>query len=263
MIPFFVLAVGMMLLGIIGMVVQPLGELTRLYQGQLVAERIAVIGDAIQQRYLELPSGGFLSPAGIAQINGYQYVASAKPEVFQVATADNLNDSAWQFSRLAVYFQYSGSLISPQDYLTAANNSCGTGAFASGQSWCGPSMSTWLRLETKANYTTMLLSEKQRLYRTMRKFLMRYSADSRFTSLTPGSAQTLPALVGYNGTATACSGVWVYTGIPFTCDDLFNAWGIPITVNQASIKRLALVNRTGIIISNGQPVRIAEEVNLE
>lgn len=263
MIPFFVLAIGMMLLGAIGSVVQPLEELTRAYQGQIVTERIAVIGDAIQQHYLETPIEGLLTPTDVAKARGYEYVASNRPEIFQTAKADNLNDTAWRFSRIAVYFQYSGSLLTPQDYLAGPNNACGSTAFTSGESWCGPSMSAWLRLESKASYTTMLLSEKQRLYRTMRKFLQRYSADSIFTSMPEGSVQTLAALVGYSGTANACSGVWVYATIPFTCDDLFNSWGIPIAVNQPTVKRLALVNRTGITISNGQAVRIAEEVTLE
>jgi len=262
-IPFFVLAIGLMLIGVVNTLVQPLEELTRAYQGQIVAERIAVIGDAIQQHYLEVPNEGLLTPTAIADAAGYQYVASSKPEMFQVAKADSLNDSAWRFSREAIYFQYPGSLLTAEQYLSGTNNACGTSAFVRGESWCGPSMSAWLRLETKASYTTMLLSEKQRLYRTMRKFLQRYSADSVFTSMPNGSVQTLASLVGYTGTAIACSGVWVYSGIPFTCDDLFNAWGIPIAVNQPSGKRLALVNRTGITISNGQAVRIAEEVTLE
>jgi hypothetical protein len=262
-IPFFVLAIGLMLIGVVNTLVQPLEELTRAYQGQVVTERIAVIGDAIQQHYLEVPNGGFLTPTAIAQADGYQYVGSYKPAMFQTAKADNLNDTAWRFSRVAIYFQYPGSILTPQDYLAASNNGCGSSAFTGGESWCGPSMSAWLRLETKASYTTMLLSEKQRLYRTMRKFLQRYSADSMFTSMPEGSVQTLAGLVGYNGTAIACSGVWVYSGIPFTCDDLFNSWGIPIAVNQPTVKRLALVNRTGITVSSGQAVRIAEEVTLE
>lgn len=263
MLPFFALSIGAFVLFCVMAAMPPMERIFHAYDSKIKSERISVIGGAVRSRYLENPAGGLIAPADLALIPGYEYLDSYKAEIFQTGNAQNINDSVWRFSRFAIWFPSTGMDIDPATYLDAANNSCGTGTFASATSWCGNSKSLWAKYETRIENGSLLMGEKARLVKVVSKFYRRYSADRKFTSLANGSYATLASLTGYAGVATGCTGVRTYDGIPFTCDELFNAWGVPIVVNQVTAKRIALVNRTGVINSNGQPVRLAEEAALE
>lgn len=263
MLPFWAIAVGSYIMFCVMAAMQPLERIYNAYDARIKVKRIQVIGSAIRSRYLENPAGGLLTPAALEAVPGYEYLNSYKAELFQTGTATNLNDTVWRYSRFAIYIQKNSSIIDPADYLLAANNTCGSGDFSVSASWCGSDDSLWLKYETRNENTALILAEKQRLVRVVSLFYRRFSADRKFTSLAVGSYTTLAALTGYAGSSAGCSGVLVYQGIPFTCDDLFNAWGIPVVINQVSLKRIALVNRTGVINSNGQPIRLAEEAILE
>ncbi len=263
MFPFFAFAVGVFMMAALSTGMGPVRGLLEHYQSKVIEGRMEQIGNAISERYQENPAGGFLTPAVIAATPGYEYLNSAKPNSFETKSALSINDGIWRFSRIAVWFQLPFDYVESTDYLLSANNACGVGDFASATSWCGRRQSLWLKMETRENSSALLLAEKQRIFRTISLFYRKYTSDSAFTTLPNGSSQTLAALTGYAGTAAACDGVKVYNGIPFTCDHLFNAWGIPIVVNQITKNHMALVNRTGVINNNGQPVRLAEEAILE
>lgn len=229
-------------------------------QTQVLREQMQQITRSTQEYASEFPNNGYLSPENLMGITGYEWLRSAFPARFQSATANNLSDSVWQYSRYAIWF------VSPMadlsgDYLDL--NQCGTGSFASASSWCGHPQSIWSKLESRTANSSLLFSERIRMGRIASKFYRAYALEDRFTDQASGTAVLLAQLAGYSGTAIGCSGVYVYRGIPFTCDELFNYWGNPIVVNTLSAKHMALVNRTGVLNSNGQPIRLAEELYVE
>lgn len=263
MMQFYALIVGLLLVSVVASSLKPLETASGESFARIMSGRLSVFAEAISEQYADNPAGGLLTPAVISATPGYEYLNSYRPSLFQSASAAGINDTAWRFQRLGMWFQLPYGYVEEADYLLAANNECGVGDFNVSTSWCGRPESFWLKLESRNSNSMMLLSEKQRLFRTMSKFYRRYSFDRKFSSVAYGGYATLASLAGYVGTASACAGVRVYEGIPLTCDDMFNAWGIPITLNSISKNRMALVNRTGVITSNGQPVRLAEEAVLE
>lgn len=241
----------------------PITDMNEVNMSDIIKYDVGQFSSAITQRYEENPGGGYLQPAGLVVVPGYEHLRSNNPDRLQGAVTTNVNDSIWRFNRVAIWFQSPVGSVTEAAYITAANNSCGVGTFSTGVSWCGRDSSIWFKAESRSGNSNRILAEKQRIYRTMDMFLRRYSSDQTFTALAPGTVRTLPQLVGFAGTAATCSGIYNYYQMPFTCDNLFNDWGIPITLNQITANRIALVNRTGVINNNGQPVRLSEEANLE
>lgn len=232
-------------------------------RSEILRSDIQEIAAAVDERFEENPVGGYVAPATLAGVAGYEYLLNRSPYRFKFQSATLLNDSAWLFGRAAIWFESPHDAVGDSNYLLAANNSCGTGAFNSGGSWCGRKQSLWSKLETKNNYSLQLFGEQQRLTRTMRKFYQRYNKDQTFSSLGNGQGQTLAALAGYGGAAAACSGVFVYYEIPLGCEDMFNYWGIPVVLNRVSDNHVVLVSRTLVASASGQQIRLAEEAKLE
>ena len=224
---------------------------------------MAAIMVAMDNRYAENPTGGYLSPATLQTVPGYEHLRFLDPIRFQFQYVPNLNDGVWLFNRAALWFESPNDSVGTASYVLPANNTCGTGAFTDGTEWCGREQSLWAKLENKTDFSSLLMAEKLRLTRTMRKFYQRYTKDQTFTTLANGQYATLAGLVGYAGTAANCGGVFVYNEIPFGCEDLFNYWGIPIVVNRLTANNIVLVNRTLVASSSGQQVRLAEEAKLE
>lgn len=259
----FVFAIGVIIIASLNMAFQPVEETLNYYRTKLLQHRLERLGEAMINRYEENPASGFITPANLPTTAGYEYLRLDSPQDFQAQSAPTVSDSVWRFTRMAVWFESPYNAVGNAAYVSAAENTCGTGSFATATSWCGRSNSIWMKVETRESHSTILLGEKQRLVRTIAKFGRRYAKDQTFTPLAVGTARTMPQLVGYAGTAPACSGVYSYNDIPFTCDDLFNMWGIPISFNQVTANHIALVNRTQITNSSGALVRLAEEMKLE
>jgi len=232
------------------------------YKTNLIQFRLARFGEAMITRYEENPQGGYLSPAELVQLPGYEYLKNDSLELFQVERVQ-LSDAAWRFQRIGAWFESPYDVVGNSEYLSINSNSCGTGSFSTATSWCGRAASIWMKAEDRQGFGELLLGEKQRLVRTMSKLAKRFNRDGTFTPLAAGSFRTLPQLVGYSGTPEACAGVFAYNEIPLTCDDLFNVWGNPISLNQISDRHIALVNRTQIFNASGLVVRLAEEIKVE
>ncbi|MBA1280206.1 hypothetical protein [Stutzerimonas stutzeri] len=256
-------AIGVLTLTAVSMATMPIEGVYDRNRSDILRNDMAAIVNAIEERYEENPSGGYLSPAQVIAIPGNEHLRSRGPERFQFETAQALNDGVWRFMRQAVWFESPYDHIGNTAYLSAANNTCGTGSFTSSSSWCGRVQSIWGKLESKGNHSALILAEKQRLYRTISKFYQRYNKDGSFSQLANGQVTTLAQLAGYTGSASSCAGVFAYNEIPLGCNDLFNYWGVPVVFNKVTDTHIALVNRTLLIGSSGQPVRIAEEARLE
>lgn len=260
---FFVFVVNLLVITSISYSLLPIEEMFHHYRSGITKNRLEVITGAVMERYQESPTTGLIDPVNLSTVSGYEYLRSSYPGQFQYAASASVVDPVWTFSRLGIWFESPVDAVGPSNYPESGFNSCGSGSLFVAQSWCGRPNSIWARIETRESISASLLAEKQRLVRVMRKFVQRYSADQKFTLLPNGSLVTLPALVGYAGNASNCSGFFVYNKIPFSCEDLFNHWGAPIALNFVNTERMALVSRTRIQNSAGGYIRLAEEINLE
>lgn len=263
MFAFLFIAIGLAMFSTIDSAITHVQERYDYYRSQNIAYHIHALGDGAKQFYFENPTQGLLSPDLIAKRPGFEFLNLHVNDVIQFETSVGISDSIWKYNRVALWFESPKVYLGRADYLSASYNKCGTGDFYNAQTWCGNANSLWLKIENRSDKAELIVAEKQRMQRTLQKFLRRYSDDRRFTTLGNGSVVSLAGLVGYSGTAANCQGNFVFQGIPFACDDLFNYWGIPIALNQISEDHIALVNRTGIEQSSGQFVRLAEEARLE
>jgi hypothetical protein len=259
-------AVGLLVFTAVSLASMPIDGIYTKQRGEILRNDMASIMSAIEQRYEENPAGGYLTPAAIVTTPGFEHLRLLEPGRFQFQVASTLNDGVWRFNRAAIWFESPHDYVGNAQYTNAANNACGIGGLTLASSWCGRAQSVWGKLETKSNNSVLLLSEKQRAYRVISKFYQRFNKDGVFVPLANGQVQTLAQLVGYTGAAADCNSTdfsYVYSEIPFGCEDIFNYWGVPITLNKISDLHIALVNRTQITSASGQVVRIAEEARLE
>ncbi|MFJ7794557.1 hypothetical protein [Pseudomonas sp. NPDC096950] len=263
MFAFLLIAIGLAMFSTLDSAISHVQERFDYYRSQNIAYHIHALGDGVKQFYFENPAQGLISPDLVASRPGFEYLNLHVNDVIQFETSSGISDSVWKFNRVALWFESPKSYLGKSDYLGASYNQCGTGDFYTAQSWCGNSNSLWLKIETRSDKAELIVAEKQRMQRTLQKFLRRYSDDRKFTTLASGSVVSLAGIVGYTGTAANCQGNFVFQGIPLSCDDFFNYWGIPIALNQISEDHIALVNRTGVLQSSGQIVRLAEEARLE
>lgn len=256
-------AVGLLVFTAVTLAAMPLDGIYTKQRGDILRNDMAALMVAIEQRYEENPNGGYLPPSAIVATPGFEHLRLREPARFQFQAANTLNDGVWRFNRAAIWIESPHASVGNALYTSAANNACGVGSFSVSGSWCGRIQSIWGKLETKGNNSALLLAEKQRVYRTIRKFYQRYNKDQTFSPLADGQVRTLAQLVGYAGAAANCTGVFTYNEIPLGCEDLFNYWGTPIALNKISTLHIALVNRTQIVGASGQVIRIAEEARLE
>ena len=263
MFPVFIISLFFILIAALNLGVVPIEETWKHHRRELLSNSIEKITSAVAEHYSEVPGDVYVLPVNLLNTPGNETLRSYEIRRFQNAVAPSLNDGVWSFSRYAIWFEFPNSLVGPTAYANPVNNSCGIGSLTNSVSWCGRPQSLWARVETRSTNSELLMAEKQRLFRTIGKFYRGYSADFEFTKLAPGAVMSLANMTGYYGTAYDCVGVKNYQGIPLTCDDLFNVWGAPIVLNQITESHIVLVNRTGVINANGQPVRLAEEANLE
>lgn len=256
------LAVGLILFSSLMMAVAPIESVYTAHRTEILANDMAVIMAAVDRRYQDNPALGYTKPSDLVLVSGYEYLKSYNLERFQFNSASNINDGYWRFNRATLWFESPNDSVGSA-YLDADHNTCGASSFSASPSWCGRRQSIWGKIEEKNNFGTQMLAEKQRLYRTIRKFYQRYSADGLFTPMANGQSATLASLVGLPNTPSACVSNYVYNKIPLDCSDLFNLWGVPVVLNKITDNHIALVNRTLVKDSSGQFVRLAEEAILE
>lgn len=259
----FAIAIGILVIAIMGQAVMPLEEQFHNNRTQQIRYNLSSLMRGIEEYRQQNPAVGYVAPSVLVTLPGYEYLRFSSPESFSSSINAGLSDGVWRFDRAAFWFESPFDAVGNAAYVQAANNTCGSTDITAGSSWCGRANSVWGKLENKETHTDLLLGEKQRLHKIVSKLYRRYSHDQTFAPLANGKMRTLAQLVGYAGAANACSGVFVYNQMPFDCDDLFNYWGIPIAFNKITDNHVALVNRTLVLSATGQPVRIAEEAKLE
>jgi len=246
------------------MAVAPIFERYGSERREIIASDINAFQKAINDQFLEFGMTTLNDPDTAQLVAGYEHLRLRdQNELISHASSGFITNNGWRFARVAIWYEDPRYAVGDSAYVSAANNACGTSDFNSGLTWCGDRSSMWARLETQDYYEVLLKGESARLKRTITKFYRRYSADQTFSDMADGASVTLADAVGYAGPPADCTGLFVLDGtIPLTCDDLFNHWNLPVTLNKINQNSIALTNRTGLI-RNGQAVFLAEEARLE
>lgn len=245
-------------------------SLTKTATGQAIAMTRNMmahdLAENVRQYYLD--NGSFPADAAtLAATSGYEHVRTLVAPWQNMALSGALTDSVWQYRRVAVWTQNPRGAFDDATYLSAANNSCGTGTFAAATDWCGPSNSLWWKMETRLNFASDLIKERQRQQRVLSRLVDVYNEREAFPAV-GGAYATLASLVGYGGTARNCSGVytWSPVGFPpisFNCEELFTRWGTPVALNYFSDQHIALAASSSIVTAGGQTISVSTDLDLD
>lgn len=193
---------------------------------------------------------------------GYEALRSARNNWQGFALSATLTDGAWSYQRMALWTRDPSRGVDAATY--AAINRCGSGSVFTAASWCGDQRGHWFRRETRALFPYQLAEQRIRQHRTLQVFADAYSAAGSFpdqdadgNSLVAGSIESLASLAGYSAGAAACTGVYLFDGVPLDCADLFNQWGQPVGYQFISSSSVLLVSEPPIFDASGARVVIA------
>lgn len=174
-----------------------------------------------------------------------------------------LNNGTNSYHRVIVYSPPFDGSITTTDYLAAANNACGGTAPSSISPWCGNPKGSYWTIDTLSRISTEVARERMQQQQTLKKFAAVFSVDQAYpdTGSGDGSAATLISLLsGYTLTASTCTGVWNWQGIPLSCEDLYTIWGTPRVYNYLTSKWIALYSEAPWLES-AQPIAIASQLD--
>ncbi|CAG0985833.1 hypothetical protein RHDC4_02179 [Rhodocyclaceae bacterium] len=214
--------------------------------------------------------------AALGAATGYEYLRNTARPFQSLAIASNLNDGTFTFKRIVVYTQdpYRPP-YTDTTYLGAANNTCGTGDFATATEWCGPNNANaqWWKQDERDAIAAAVAREKHRLTRLLQKFNAWYNDDIS-VSTTPGvlgnnypdpgatSATLITLVTGFAQTATTCTGIYTWRGIPIDCTDLYSVWGTPTVYNYVSPTHIVLLTKTPYTKADGTALYVSTEESL-
>lgn len=174
---------------------------------------------------------------------GYEYTRFINaPGLSYNTTVGQISDGTWLFHRASI------AAIDTLHFDSTAfwnTNACGTGVFSVATDWCGQAnQAIWFKSEQRTYYASDVIMGRQRLNDTLDKLLKYWNKHGSFPNagLSAGGAQKLAMLSGYNGTASNCTGQFIFsTEIPLGCEDVFSQWGGHVMYNYLSDKYIALV----------------------
>lgn len=197
---------------------------------------LAIIGEAVEQFYTHnniYPS----SLPVLAATPGFGHVKTFadRPNVYGYRLATGISDGTNTFARAAVFKLNTKIGETSLDY-TSGPNTCGSGAFDTAASWCGPRTSPWLRYESRALFIDQIGQHYARVYKIYQKVSQMYSPTKNpiYPAMTP-STDYIVNLVGYAGSAASCSGSFrLWGGVELDCTDLFSVWGTPVRIVRNS-----------------------------
>lgn len=230
------------------------------------------VAAAVSNYYIE--TGAYpASVTALAATPGYEYLQSANLFFQNIATTTGLNDGVWIYNRVAVYTQDAYSPLTDATYLSAAQNTCGSGDFATGSDWCGNKNSLWWKHETRETITADITRERNRQRRLLNKFNAWYNGDTSVSTVNgiwgnnypnPGAAAaSLTTLVaGFSQTAATCTGIYTWHGIPLDCTDFYSVWGTPTVYNYLSSSHIVLLTQTPYTKADGTVLYVSTEESL-
>lgn len=203
-----------------------------------------------------------VATTGYADLRSYQdswqaYVLSAP-----------LNDGTWIYQRAVAISRDPSDGVSHADYL--ALNRCGAGGAAAAPTWCGEPSGAWFRQESREEFSYQMTVQRGRHHRMLHKWAAYYSVAQRFPDvdkdgnpLAAGSTTELRQLVGYAGTAAACSGPFVYAGIPVDCGELFDLWGGAVAYQYIDGRHIVIVSEAPFHFADNTRPLIATDLEVQ
>lgn len=203
---------------------------------------------------------------GLVSTAGYEDLRSSRNPRQGYVASGTLNDGTWQYRRAATWsvFRRDGGAS------YRADNACGTGDVATAASWCGENDGVWYRIETRERYADEIAEQRARQQRSLQKFADHWTANQRFprlandgASLGVGQMRHLAQMVGYAGNARNCTGVYVWSGIPFDCSALFDVWGNPVGYQYQGDNYIVLASEAPFANGTGQKVLVASTLNIQ
>jgi hypothetical protein len=236
-------------------------DLMRLYRFTVQRSQLVMLAENLEMYYIE--RGAYpASLTALSQTSGYEHVKSMLNNWQGYAVSDVLTDSTWQYRRMVVFSRDPTKGDTVASYL--ASNGCGTGDFGAADTWCGTRKTIWYRKETRVGMNEAVSNQRVQLDRTLQKFADFYSANGIFPgkdntdlALTVGTTYALAALAGYNGTGSACTGIYTWRGLPIGCEDMFDAWGGKVGFVYTSDKAISLISETPLVNAAGVPLMVA------
>lgn len=272
---------GIILFTALNVAILPLFEMYHSNNSQIIAGDIAAIQRVVSLEAADntaaLYADGYAFPeeridARIdVNLPEYRYLAFLNYERYKHIKTnfeyDVTSSRTVNSHRFAVWFESPFGNFLGDDYTKDGSNSCGAGDFSSAQTWCGDSKSVWAKLESHERHYELIQSEQHRMYRLTRKFYRYYEEVGSFKELLGVPKDAIANLVDGAPIAPAtCSGIYFYKDVPFSCQDMFNAWGKPIYLHALNLDHIAFTNSLGIeLVQAGGGIKyvgIAEDVNI-
>jgi hypothetical protein len=212
------------------------------------------------ERYLSQVGQYPVSLATLAATPGFEHTKGliSTPGIGYATTT--VSDAIWTFNRALL------AGIDPKITFTSylASNTCGAGDFSVASDWCGSAQfGDWFKTEDRAVFMKETTEAKERLNQTLMKFVAEWNVTGSFPAgtLSAGGSTTLASLVGTGVTASNCTGLFTFAGIPLECGDLFSYWGGQVTYNYIGPSRIALVASTPFTYATGGRQYIAAEMH--
>lgn len=211
-----------------------------------------------------------VSLAALAATPGYESAGSMLTAGVRYARSGFIDDGIWEYERAVVYRQDSDTLLTDEEYLSAAQNACGDKKLTQAIDWCGNEKSKWLRVESRERFPGRIIKIRKGMSLTLNKFAAYFpkkggfpDTDSTNNPVALGSPRSLKSLVGYTGTVTNCAGVFLFEEVALGCDDLFSPEsGGPISYALVTPTHISLYVGTGIVNSDYEEVIIAQEIGI-
>lgn len=239
-------------------------RLAEIYQSRAKQHDMIRVAEGIELYYREnnvLPT----TLNVLATTPGFEHLSTALNAWQGYGVSASLSDGTWTFQRAVAFTNDPSKGTTVAAYLAA--NQCGTGGYnTSVGSWCGTKDSMWFVKDTRQQLNDQIVTERVRLNRLTQKFADYRNTnntypdkDSANVALSAGSITAIASLVGYSGTAKACTGQYQYKGIPIDCGDMFDSWGGKIGYQFESSSHIILVSEPPIFDGSGARVVIAAD----
>ena len=157
------------------------------------------------------------------------------------------------------------SMGDPAQFFNAQWNRCASADFSSATSWCSDTEVPWRRIESRETISQEYLKQHLRLNRTVQKIYRHYELNGTLVNtkasgtLSDGDYGTLAALTSVSSAST-CSGVIDWGGIPMDCSDLYSVWGTAVSYNYLSSSDGFLVVSTPFTDKSGNKLYIIRRI---
>jgi hypothetical protein len=269
MLPVFISVLYGVVFILIGNVFETVNTGTTLLKTAKKKSEHVIVAKALNDYYTEtltLPS----SLANLASTTNGWHVADKINTWQGFYLVTSISDgAAWTFDRSIFFTMDPTRGVVPSQYIGATNNTCGSGAgnLNTTSYWCGRKDSQWSRIDTKEINALKINDDHYRLQRLAQKLTQMKSASGSLPSLDYASApittpKPLATIVNYGGSATTCSGTFVWQGVPVECSDMYDAWSQPIYYSYTSATVGKIYVNTGAVSSTGTSVVVGISLNL-